>query len=69
MQKTGVLTPDGLLLSPGRSLFTPFSRDQGCMRMAAANNLTLFIHHHLDDADGTGTWRNAVEFDPFLRCV
>jgi len=34
-----------------------------------ANNFALTVHIHLDDADDKGTWRNALDFDPYMRCV
>lgn len=35
--------------------------------MAAAGGASLAAHIHLDDADDAGTWRNALDFEPFTR--
>jgi hypothetical protein len=37
------------------------------MRLAVAGGFRLAVHIHLDDADDAGTWRNALQFEPFTR--
>ncbi|GBF98347.1 hypothetical protein Rsub_11241 [Raphidocelis subcapitata] len=38
-----------------------------CMRLAASRGFGLAVHVHLDDGGGGGTWRNALQFDPFTQ--
>lgn len=39
----------------------------GCMRVAAAAGFSLAVHAHLDDGGDGGTWRNALDFDPYTK--
>ena len=40
---------------------------QRCMRVAVDKGFALAVHLHLDDGGNGGTWRNALDFEPYTK--